>query len=207
MKYKFLFLIFFSFLTSNSQSINLNQSQIVDFFRTSQLSGELNSDFSFTLKPFDIEKNNFNIDSTFFKTKEYSPTILNFLNGKGKLKILPIDYNIEFNSHHPYNRNNGSMIANRGYQHIISAGIFAEVGPLSIQLRPEHLFSENKDFEGFGEGPNGHYPIIWAKRYQLWNHIDMPERFGVKQHNKTFELVHHKLTGFFSDFPKPKRDK
>ncbi|MAU63800.1 MAG: hypothetical protein CMC38_05585 [Flavobacteriaceae bacterium] len=185
MKYKFLFLIFFSFLTSNSQSINLNQSQIVDFFRTSQLSGELNSDFSFTLKPFDIEKNNFNIDSTFFKTKEYSPTILNFLNGKGKLKILPIDYNIEFNSHHPYNRNNGSMIANRGYQHIISAGIFAEVGPLSIQLRPEHLFSENKDFEGFGEGPNGHYPIIWAKRYQLWNHIDMPERFGVKQHNKT----------------------
>jgi hypothetical protein len=103
----------------------------------------------------------------------------------GKIKILPIDYNIEFNSHHPYNRNNGSMIPNRGYQHIISAGIYAEIGPLSIQLKPEHLFSENKDFEGFGEGPNGHYPVIWAKRYKLWNNIDMPERFGEKSISKT----------------------
>ena len=41
--------------------------------------------------------------------------------GNGKIKILPIDYNIEFNSHHPYNRNNGSMVPNRGYQHILSA--------------------------------------------------------------------------------------
>ncbi|MFL2665776.1 MAG: capsule assembly Wzi family protein [Flavobacteriaceae bacterium] len=76
------------------------------------------------------------------------------------------------------------MIPNRGYQHILSAGIYAEIGPLSIQLKPEHLFSENRDFEGFGEGPNGHYPIIWGKRYRLWNHIDMPERFGTKQHNE-----------------------
>ena len=31
----------------------------------------------------------------------------------------------------------------------------------------------------------GHYPEIWQKRYQLWNHIDLPERFGKKNHNKT----------------------
>ena len=182
MKYKLLFLVLFSFLKSNSQSINLNESHIIDFFRTSQLSGDLNSNFSFTLKPFDI--NNFNIDSTLFNNEKYSPTILNFFKGKGKLKMLPVDYNIEFNSHHPYNRNNGSMIPNRGYQHIISAGIYAEIGPLSIQLKPENLYSQNKDFEGFGEGPNGHYPIIWAQRYQLWNKIDMPERFGDKKLNK-----------------------
>ena len=76
------------------------------------------------------------------------------------------------------------MVPNRGYQHIISAGIYVEIGPLSVQLKPEYLFSENKDFEGFGEGPNGHYPIIWAKRYELWNHIDMPERFGEEKLNK-----------------------
>ena len=34
-----------------------------------------------------------------------------------------IDYNLEFNSNHPYNRNNGTMIPNRGYQHIISPGV------------------------------------------------------------------------------------
>ena len=79
------------------------------------------------------------------------------------------------------------MIPNRGYQHIISAGIYAEIGPLSIQIKPEHFFSENKDFEGFGEGPNGHYPVIWAKRYKLWNKIDIPERFGTKQHHENLE--------------------
>jgi hypothetical protein len=139
---------------------------------------------SFTIKPFDIGKNGIKINKEIFDTEKYAPTVLRFLKGNGKIKILPIDYNIEFNSHHPYNRNNGSMIPNRGYQHIISTGIYAEIGPLSIQLKPEHLYSQNKDFEGFGEGPNGHYPIIWSKRYLLWNHIDMPERFGEKSINK-----------------------
>ena len=55
---------------------------------------------------------------------------------------------------------------------------------LSIQFKPEQLYSENKDFEGFGEGPNGHYPVIWAKRYKLWNKIDMPERFGEKSYQQ-----------------------
>ncbi len=184
MKYKFLFILSFSFLISHSQTINLNESQIVDYLRTSQLIGDLDSDFSFTLTPLDIQNNSLKIDSTLFDSKEYAPTILNFFKGKGELKILPIDYNIEFNSHHPYNRNNGSMIPNRGYQQIISGGVYAKIGPLSIQLKPEHLFSQNKDFEGFGEGPNGHYPAIWVERYQVWNRIDMPERFGEKQHNE-----------------------
>jgi len=140
---------------------------------------------SFTLKPFDIGKNGIEINKEIFDTEKYAPTLLSFLKGNGKIKILPVDYNIEFNSHHPYNRNNGSMGPNRGYQHILSAGIYAEIGPLSIQLKPEYLYSQNKDFEGFGEGPNGHYPVIWRERYRLWNNIDMPERFGEKSISKT----------------------
>jgi hypothetical protein len=185
MKYKFFLFLFFTFFISNSQTINLNESYLTDYLRTSQLLGEFKENISFTLKPLDIGKNGLDIDTELFNTKQYAPTLLTFFKGKGKIKILPIDYNIEFNSHHPYNRNNGSMIPNRGYQHIISAGIYAELGPLTIQLKPEYLFSQNKDFEGFGEGPNGHYSVIWAKRYKLWNHLDIPERFGEKQHNKT----------------------
>ena len=185
MKYNFSLLIIFTFLISNSQTINLNESYLTDYLRTSQLQGEFKSYVSFTLMPFDIGKSGLEINKETFNIEKYAPTIHSFFKGKGTIKILPIDYNIEFNSHHPYNRNNGSMIPNRGYQHIISAGIYAEIGPLSIQLKPEYLFSENKDFEGFGEGPNGHYPVIWAKRYQLWNHIDMPERFGEKSISKT----------------------
>ena len=184
MKYNFFLFLFFTFFISFSQTINLNESYLTDYLRTSQLLGEFKSDISFTLKLLDIGKNGLEVNKEIFDIEKYAPTVLSFLKGKGKIKILPIDYNIEFNSHHPYNRNNGSMIPNRGYQHIISSGFFAEIGPLSIQLKPEYLFSENKDFEGFGEGPNGHYPVIWAKRYKLWNKIDMPERFGEKNISK-----------------------
>ena len=185
MKYNFFLFLFFTFFISSSQTINLNESYLTDYLRTSQLIGKFKSDISFTLKPFDIGKNGVEINKEIFDKEKYAPTVLSFLKENGKIKILPIDYNIEFNSRHPYNRNNGSMIPNRGYQHIISGGIYAEIGPLSIQLKPEYLFSQNKDFEGFGEGPNGHYPVIWAKRYKLWNKIDMPERFGEKSISKT----------------------
>ena len=185
MKYNFSLLLIFSFLISNSQTINLNESYLTDYLRTSQLLGKFKSDVSFTIKPLDIGDNGIEINKEIFDTEKYAPTVLSFLKGNGKIKILPIDYNIEFNSRHPYNRNNGSMVPNRGYQHILSAGIYAEIGPLSIQLKPEYLFSQNKDFEGFGEGPNGHYSKIWAKRYNLWNHIDMPERFGENKISNT----------------------
>ena len=185
MKYNFFLFLFFTFFISNSQTINLNESYLTDYLRTSQLLGNFEKDVSFTLKPLHIGKNGLEINKETFDVEKYAPTVLSFLKGNGKIKILPIDYNIEFNSRHPYNRNNGSMIPNRGYQHLISAGIYAEIGPLSIQLKPEYLYSENKDFEGFGEGPNGHYSRVWAWRYRLWNKIDMPERFGEKSISKT----------------------
>ena len=185
MKFYCILFLFFFVSKSSSQTINLNESYINDFLRTSQLLGEFKSDISFTVRPIDIGKNGLEIKKKIFNSEEYAPTLLSFFKNKNNIKILPLDYNIEFNSHHPYNRNNGSMGPNRGYQHIISAGIYAEIGPLSIQLKPEYLYSENKDFEGFGEGPNGHYSVIWAKRYKLWNKIDMPERFGEKSIGKT----------------------
>jgi hypothetical protein len=185
MKYNFFLFLIFTFFISNSQTINLNESHLIDYLRTSQLLGEFESNISFTQRPLEIGENGLEINKKIFNKEKFAPTILYFFNGKGSLKLLPIDYNIEFNSNHPYNRNNGSMIPNTGYQQLISPGIYAKIGPLSIQLKPEHLFSENKDFEGFGEGPNGHYPVIWSKRYVLWNGIDMPERFGENKHNKT----------------------
>ena len=182
MKYNFFLFLFFTFFVSTSQTINLNESYLTDYLRTSQLLGNFKSDISFTLKPLHIGKNGIEIDKEIFDTEKYAPTVLSFLKGNGKIKILPIDYNIEYSSHHPYNRNNGSMIPNRGYQHILSAGVFAEIGPLSIQLKPEHLFAENLNYDGFSLN---HYDATWAKRYLTWNKIDIPERFGEKRHNKT----------------------
>ena len=174
----FLFLI--NVLNINSQTLNLNNSIFEHNLRRAQLNGDIDSTISFTLRPIHVSE--YNINKEVFDLESYSPTVLSFFNGNGKLKILPVDFNIDYSTHHPYNRNNGSMITNRGYQQLISPGIFFELGPLSIQLKPEHIFAENKDYEGFWEG---HEDVIWAKRYILWNHIDIPERFGDKKYKKT----------------------
>ena len=41
------------------------------------------------------------------------------------------------------------MITNAGYQQLISAGLYFEFGPLSIQYKPENIYAENRDYDGF----------------------------------------------------------
>mgnify|MGYP001493027196 CR=1 FL=1 len=168
------FIILLWTIFNYSQNINVNDSYNYEFIRTSVLKGDYESEYSFNIRP--ILSDEFENFSNQFKT------ITGNERNTLMIKTLGIDYFIEYNSHHPYNRNNGTMIPNRGYQHIISPGIFFKIGPLTVKFKPEHHFSENKIFDGFWEG---HYPEIWAKRYKLWNTIDIPERFGNSRHNKT----------------------
>ena len=170
MKKFILFFLFFSWL--NSQTISVNNDFLNQNIRLSLLNGDIQTENSLTIKPSYYELINDN---------SYNKILFSSKNNKIEFKILPFDYLIEFNSRHPYNRNNGSMIPNRGYQHIISPGFFLKLGLLSIKLKPEHHYSENKKFNGFWDG---HYDYHWAKRYRLWNHIDMPERYGLKNHNR-----------------------
>ena len=174
MKLKSLFYLIYPFLTFG-QNINLNNDFNNQFIRYYVLTDQIDTEFSFNIKP---------LNSKYFSEiiGNQHKTILKNASNSIEIKTIGIDYFIEYNSHHPYNRNNGTMIPNKGYQHIISPGLFIKAGPLTIQIKPEHHFSENKEFDGFWEG---HYPEIWAKRYQLWNKIDMPERFGTNNHNKT----------------------
>ena len=72
---------------------------------------------------------------------------------KSILKFFPLITTLEFNSSHPYNRNNGTMIPNRRLPTcFLALDLYAKIGPLEITLKPEHHFAENKDFEGFWEG-------------------------------------------------------
>ena len=168
----FLQLILSTFIFS--QEISLNQKFIENYLRFNQLIDSSKSIYSFNIRPIiNDDKNNYTI------LKNFKKNILN----KSWLKVdlYPIEYIFDYNSHHPYNRNNGTMIPNKGYQHILSGGFKLKSGPLVIKIRPEHHFAENKKFPGFWEG---HYPEIWAERYKLWNKIDMPERFGNEKHNR-----------------------
>lgn len=171
-------IIFFVLLPLSifSQNIDLNENFYHTMIRFDNLVNNANNQFSFSIRPFD--ENYIDNDNKLYN--DISKKIFANKSNSIELKIFPIKHNIEYNTKTPYNRNNGTMIPNVGYQHISSLGFYSKIGPLTVTLRPEHHYSENKPFPGFWEG---HYPIIWAKRYILWNRIDMPERFGDKRHN------------------------
>jgi len=170
------------FQNTQAQTINLNESFIQQNLRTAQLLGKFDPTFSFTSLPIHTGKKGVKIDPSLIGSKEYGTTLKTFLGKYGTLKILPVDFLMEFSSHHPYSRNNGSMIPNRGYQQLVSFGFFAELGPLSIQFKPESVYAENRDFEGF---PDSHYDATWFRRFGLWNSMDLPERFGEKAYKKS----------------------
>ena len=177
-----LVLCFCFFQEKQSQTINLNERFIQQNLRTAQLLGEFDPSVSFTSLPIHTGKIGVKIDSSLIGGNEYGATLKTFFGKHGTLKILPVNFLMEYSSHHPYSRNNGSMIPNRGYQQLISFGFHAELGPLSIQFKPEGVYAENRNFEGF---PDSHYGSIWSRRYSLWNYIDMPERFGENAYKKS----------------------
>ena len=140
MKLKNLFFLFYTLLIFG-QNINLNNDFNNQLIRYHILTNKIDTELSFNVRPL-----NFNSFSDLIRN-QYKTVLSN--NSKTiQIKTLGIDYFLEYNSHHPYNRNNGTMIPNRGYQHIISPGIFLKAGPLTIQFKPEHHFSQNKEFDG-----------------------------------------------------------
>ena len=111
MKLKYLFFLFFpTFIIG--QNINLNNDFNNQIIRYSVLANEIKTDLSFNVRP--LNANSFSeVLGNQYKTIISNPS------NTIQIKTLGIDYFIEYNSHHPYNRNNGTMIPNRGYQHII----------------------------------------------------------------------------------------
>ncbi|RZK67694.1 MAG: hypothetical protein EOO95_02115, partial [Pedobacter sp.] len=130
-------------LVSNAQSVPVGALGLEDYYRRSQLAGRLDSTVSFTIRPL--------IPALAFNTKAIAyPDVAeeryNLLNanatgvskdGQLKWQLLPMSVMLQANSHHPYGWNDGAMMPAKGLQTLLTAGIFAEYGPLSIQFKPE----------------------------------------------------------------------
>ncbi|HQS06798.1 MAG TPA: capsule assembly Wzi family protein, partial [Daejeonella sp.] len=72
----------------------------------------------------------------------------------------------------------------KGNQTSISFGASFKYGPLSIQLKPEYVYAENAEFEGF---PSEQYDVVWAKYYNnYFNVSDITERYGEDPYSKLF---------------------
>ncbi|KQN34078.1 hypothetical protein ASE92_15740 [Pedobacter sp. Leaf41] len=164
-----------------SQSLPVGSQALEDYYRRAQLAGKLDSTVSFTIRPL--------IPSAAFKIKDFAyPDSLeqryNLLdadhsgvskNGKLKWQLLPMSIQLQANSHHPYGWNDGAMIPAKGLQSLLSAGIYAEYGILSVQFKPEVILAANSSFDTFNKD---HFDVITARYYDFYNNIDLPARFG-----------------------------
>lgn len=146
---------------------------VEDAYRRQQLLGKDSSNSSYMIRPmFMSDQKNFNLnnDST-FSVNQFRKLLYQNSKYKTEIYALPLVWQQQENTHHPYGWNDGSMIQANGYQTQFSAGVFVKVGPLSIQLRPEYVYAENKDFQQLNN-PGYH------------GQIDLPERFDGGQYSK-----------------------
>jgi hypothetical protein len=180
----------FTSLTFNrviAQSLPVGTPLLDDYYRRQQLLGKIDSNVSFTIRPLfpaALKVNDvFDPDSSFRKDSYTKTGPVIFGKGKGLIQILPLSWQQQFNSDHPYGWNDGPMIPAKGYQTMISGGMFFKFGPLSIQLRPEFVYAANPEFNGFA---SGHSDQDLINYYTYSYYIDWPERYGNGPFSKAF---------------------
>lgn len=169
----------------NAQTIPVGTPVLDDYLRRAQLLGLVDSASSFMIRPlypvlaFGV-KDGFDLDGSIV---DLDNSELHGRFGKdsvGKFLVLPAIYKLQYNSTYAFGVNDGAFIPNRGFQNILSGGVYAEYGKFSLQLQPEILMAQNQDYIGF---PIEHQATILFY-YEYMNRIDMPERFGDKSYNR-----------------------
>jgi len=158
--FQLLFILFF-FNTGLTQTIPIG-SVFSETLRSMQLMGKLDSSISFTVNPIYSNKQ-VSVQGiySFIDNNEASKSDGLILSGKNSmLKLLPVLFNQQLNTDHPYGWNDGAMISAKGYQTLISAGIYASLGPLEVQFQPEMVYAANPAYAN-----NAAYGNNFSKTY------------------------------------------
>ena len=165
----------------SGQSSSFLGDGVQDFLRREQLVGKVDMKKGLVMESF--ASGYWGMDTLLPEWGMHKGKILSKLLKKSAVKIswLPFSTTQQYSTHHPYSWNDGAMIPAAGYQTLLSGGIHLEAGNLSIQLKPEWVYAQNKAFETF---PAEHYDNYWYKLYQQLNKIDLPEQFGTKSYQK-----------------------
>ena len=185
-----IFALSFNLLSDlNGQGLPVGTPLLEDYYRRSQLTGHVDSTLSFMIRPLlstTLLKtaNIFDPDSTLKTTSWTKPQhSYNSTNPQSHWTILPFTLQTQYNSHHPYGWNDGAMVPAKGYQMLISGGVYGNYGSLSIRFQPEVVYARNNEFDQF---PTEHFDAAWVNYYRFYNNIDQPERFGEKTYQKAF---------------------
>jgi hypothetical protein len=178
-------LVFLFFLANiaSAQTLPLGLLQnLEDNFRRQQLLGNDTSKRSFMVRPLHMSESddlNYGDPASFVKLRT---ELWKSADNKFKLYALPIAWQQQFNSHHPYGINDGAMIPSKGYQTMFSAGVFLKAGPLTVQLRPEYVFAQNSKYPLLTDYDQ---PKALVNEYYIYqNTVDKPLNFGEGSYSK-----------------------
>jgi hypothetical protein len=177
-------IIFTSTLHAQTLPVGLLEN-VEDAWRRQQLLGNDNSNSSYMIRPLNISDSSalsLDPDNDTYSINNFRKLIYSDSKLKAAVYLLPVVVQQQFNTHHPYGINDGSMVQAKGYQTQASAGIFARIGPLSVQLRPEYVFADNQTFTTLSDAPNGSF--FTAPVAMHYNRIDLPDRFGNGNYSK-----------------------
>ncbi|HEY9002213.1 MAG TPA: capsule assembly Wzi family protein [Mucilaginibacter sp.] len=171
----------------NAQTLPVTSHVLNDYYRVMQLAGKADSNISFTVRPLSDTAlktpDVFDPDSTMKRDHWTATPPVLFGKGRGQFRLLPLTWQQQFNSNHPYGWNDGVMIPAKGYQTLITGGFYLKYGVLSIQVQPEYVYAANPAFNGYA---SGHGSQDLQEYYIYHNLIDNPERFGNGPYSKLF---------------------
>jgi hypothetical protein len=138
-------------LSSYGQTIPVTPFSFDQDLRVLQLQGKLPLEHSMNVRPISFSKK-FTADSLYnliggkgidnFKERK-----VDFWKGHGKLALVPVSFITKYTSHHPFGWSDGALMPSNGFQQIISAGFYGVIGPLSLQIKPELLYNQDRPYE------------------------------------------------------------
>ncbi len=165
-------------LAVNAQSLPVGSIAIEDYYRRAQLLGVTDTNVSFTVRPVfpdSIEQR----DKLLYNSSSGFKSEIGNINGS----ILPFSMQTQFTTHHPYGWNDGAMIPAKGFETLISGGVFLQTGILTVQFKPEIVIAQNSPFDTFNLQS---YDAIFARYYDIYNNIDLPVRFGKESYFRLY---------------------
>jgi hypothetical protein len=150
------FSLIFSF-QSFAQNLSANQPVFEEYIRRSQLLSK-NFSTSFLTRPISIADSLLS-DSLSYSMKLASSSEVIFW--KSQVSLLPIFSGTQVATGNPYPEVSKFLTA-KGVQHWISTGINTSLGPFSLQLLPEWIFAQNKEYIS---GQNKGYGIEYVEGF------------------------------------------
>ncbi len=132
-------------IKSIAQNLPANQSVFEDYIRRSPLLSK-NSSSSLLSRPISLADSLFT-DSVSYSMKLASSSEANFW--KSQVSVLPIFLATQVGTGNPYPEASKFLVA-KGIQQWISSGVYASLGPFSLQLQPEWITAQNKNYD-FGQ--------------------------------------------------------